>query len=115
MAPGEYGAELVVAANDPNTNYTSIDVTLTILEAINDIEPIGIMTFPNPVKETLNVKANTQIESVTLMNVTGQIVDQAVVNDTKTSISIRQLEKGIYMVQVKTIDGQIATQKIVIE
>lgn len=69
-----------------------------------------IEIFPNPVQNSLNIKANNVvIKSVSLFSILGKKV-KTVLN--KTSINTEKLHVGVYFVEIKTNKGSI-TKKIV--
>ncbi|HKK67560.1 MAG TPA: T9SS type A sorting domain-containing protein, partial [Bacteroidales bacterium] len=114
---GVYEAQIHIGANDPENNYTPIPVTLDISTAIIDgnEEKIGVMTFPNPASENINIKANDVITSVKLINQIGQVVYENNGGSDSHAINVSNLEKGVYMVQVKTENSNITTQKVIVE
>jgi|GEM_PF-1121786 hypothetical protein len=114
---GVYEAELHIGANDPENNYTAIPVTLDISTAIIDgeEEKIGVMTYPNPASENINIKANDVITSVKLINQIGQVVYENNGGTESHAINVSNLDKGIYMVQVKTENSNVTTQKVIVE
>lgn len=114
---GVYEAQIHIGANDPESNYTPIPVTLDISTAIIDgnEEKIGVMTFPNPASENINIKANDVITSVKLINQIGQVVYENNGGTDAHAINVSNLDKGIYMVQVKTENSNVTTQKVIVE
>ena len=71
----------------------------------------GFSFYPNPTNDILNLKANSNIESVSLFNVLGQKVMTVNVDATTSNISIGSLAKGNYIMQV-TVDGQTGSFKV---
>lgn len=67
--------------------------------------------YPNPVSETLQIKLSevTPIRSVTILKLNGQKVKE---ENNVSSIDVRDLPKGLYLVQVTT-DKDISTQKFI--
>lgn len=117
MDNGVYVAEIHIAANDPGTNYTAIPVVLDISTAIIDgtEEQVGVMTYPNPAVDNLNVKSNDLIESVKVINNIGQVVFESTPNAKSLSIKTSNYDKGMYMIQVQTVNSETITQKVVIK
>ncbi len=114
---GVYEAEIHIAANDPANQYTAIPVTLDISTAIIDgiEEKVGVMTYPNPAVDNLNVKSNEIIETVKVINQVGQVVYEGTPNTESFSINTSKLEKGMYMVQVQTVNSETITHKVVVK
>lgn len=60
----------------------------------------GLMTFPNPVSDILNIKNNNAIDSATIYNSLGQKVAETSPAATETQISLAGLSDGIYVVKI---------------
>lgn len=114
---GVYEAQIHIGSNDPEAEYTPIPVTLDISTAIIDgnEEKIGVMTFPNPASDNINIQANDIITSVKLINQIGQVVYENNGGSESHAINVSHLDKGVYMVQVKTENSDITTQKVIVE
>jgi hypothetical protein len=74
----------------------------------------GIKMYPNPVKNTLTIDANSAIQRVSVYNVLGQEVMKASPKSNSVILQTNQLQKGVYMVKTE-IDGKISTSKVVKE
>lgn len=106
-----YTGQIIVASNDAANEYVTIDVDLTVVSGINEVSKIGVMTYPNPASDYVNIISNSNIEMVQIINVTGQVVYQTNVNAPHTKVQINNLEQGTYILNVK-IDGQMVSKKI---
>ena len=69
------------------------DTATSIADAVID----GFSMYPNPVIDVLNLKANTNIDAVSIYNMLGQKVIQT----TNTQIDMSALQSGSYIVKVK--------------
>lgn len=84
----------------------------TISTGLNKIESnVDVHCFPNPVANTLNVSAQSEISEITVRNLLGQCVKSVVVNASSKSIDLSDIAGGNYYVSVKLANGQLATQK----
>lgn len=72
-----------------------------------------IEVYPNPVVDYINIKAEMEVESVTIMNTIGQVVYHALMDQKSTKIDLSNYESGIYFVRMNTEDKTI-TKKIVV-
>ena len=63
--------------------------------------------YPNPATDVLNVNANSNIQSVEIMNIMGQAIQTINVNDMNTQINTSSLSNGVYMLRVTTENGVI--------
>lgn len=82
-------------------------------EASNDIlvsapEPPALNNlslYPNPVSDILNINAGTEIISVSIYDITGRLILSKACHEEQCPVSMRNMEKGVYIVQVTTISG----------
>ena len=83
----------------------------TSVVGISDNALAGFSYYPNPTNDLLNLKANSNIEAVSLYNLLGQKVIDVKVGAVSSQISLGDLATGTYLMQV-TVDGQIGTYRI---
>jgi hypothetical protein len=77
-------------------------------------ETSNVKMYPNPVKNTLNIEANTSINKVSVYTLLGQEVLSSSPKTNAAAISTSSLAKGVYVVKTE-IDGNISTSKFVKE
>jgi hypothetical protein len=77
-------------------------------------ETSGVKMYPNPVKNTLTIDANSAINRVSVYNVLGQEVMKVSPKSNTVTLQTNELQKGVYMVTTE-IDGKISTSKVVKE
>lgn len=65
--------------------------------------------YPNPVQDLLTIQSDKDIKSVALFNLQGQ----KVLTSTQKQISVSNLAKGVYMLQVIDVANAMSTQKII--
>jgi hypothetical protein len=65
-----------------------------------------VMISPNPATSNLQVTSKSPIESVTIYNLLGAIVQV----ENSTSFSIENLPKGMYQIHVNTLNGRIQSR-----
>jgi len=115
LTPGNYLSVVEIGSNDPAMEYTSVNVHLTVATGINDNEPnLGIMTYPNPTTQNINIKSNKTINSISIYNMNGQLVKSVQVNNLTTIIDVNQLSKGNYLMEINS-DNNITKRSIVIQ
>ncbi len=90
------------------------DVTTSSIEG-NQIQ--GLEIYPNPVSNgTVYLSANSNIASVNVYNVVGQNVKSIQeINENQTSIKVADLNKGMYILKIETINGKTNTHKITVK
>lgn len=74
----------------------------------------GFTSYPNPVKNLLNLTYSKNIEKVQVINLLGQEMIVKSMNETQGQVDMSQLSSGTYLVKV-TSDNQVKTIKIVKE
>lgn len=70
---------------------------------------MAFTVYPNPVASVLTIKADAAVQSITVVNVAGQVVKTASATNTA---DLSNLTAGVYFVQVATENGA-STQKII--
>ena len=75
---------------------------------------LQLTVYPNPVKETLNIKTTGEFTSyeLVIMDLTGKILITTSVKKSEKRINLSQLPKGIYLLRA-TIEDQFTEWKIV--
>lgn len=115
MESGLYECTLVIQNNDLDESWYEIPVTLDISSDINSLNAkIGVMTFPNPAKTELNVVANDQITKITVVDLSGKVINEFYPNMSNFKINTENFNSGLYILNVET-EKSSSSQKIIIE
>jgi hypothetical protein len=77
-------------------------------------ETSSVKMYPNPVRNTLTIEANSEIQKVSVYNILGQEVMKASPKSNTATLQTNELQKGVYMVTTE-IDGKVSTSKVVKE
>jgi hypothetical protein len=93
------------------------DGTVILLPVVTGIteenNPMALSIFPNPASDFISVQTeNTGSVVVNITDVSGRVVAQQVINQMVNRVDIRQLDKGIYFLNVTT-DGKTSTSRFV--
>ncbi|GAA3613369.1 spondin domain-containing protein [Flavivirga amylovorans] len=95
--------------------FNYIDSTLST-ETINTIDNVKV--FPNPTKGDITISniQGIELSSIKVFNVLGRLVKQIEVKKglSKINNNLANLNKGIYLLNLKAIDGSSKSQKLVI-
>lgn len=93
-----------------NPNYESC----YLITDINEIEKSSLKVFPNPTRNTLSIEntENIEIESISLLNVNGQIIKQFELNNTRLDIS--NISSGYYILKISHEKG-VFTKKLIVK
>lgn len=113
----------LTALTEGNTYYLQLwnngveegtfDVTLTDPAlSIGEFENNQFTYFPNPVKNTLSLRAQNEIQNVSVFNMLGQEVIRTSPNEMSNEVDMSSLQGGAYFVKV-TINDNTETIRII--
>ena len=80
----------------------------------SSFENENFRSYPNPVKDVLNLSYNKTISNVSVFNLLGQEVMIKSINSNQSQIDMSGLTVGTYLVKV-TADNQVMTIKVIKE
>ena len=95
-----------------NSTYLFDDVIQTNTLSVAKFETASVKMYPNPVKSTLTIDANSTIEKVAVYNLLGQEVLVRNPKSNSTTLQTGGLQKGVYIVRTN-VDGNVTTSKII--
>ena len=108
-----WGNNSLYLGNGSITSYTSPTlVPCSQLSTVSFYEK-GLVFYPNPVKDELNINDVTDIQSFKIFNVLGQKILQGEVRENKIDLS--QLNNGVYIGLFYKTNGQVITCKFIKE
>jgi hypothetical protein len=102
----------------PRTSQARTEGTFDILVndatlSTNEFENVNSFTyFPNPVRNELTLKAQSNIQNVSILNMLGQEVLRAAPNTLESEVNMNQLQSGAYFVKV-TINDSTETIRVI--
>lgn len=107
------GALTFVFMSDYRFPYSGweADVTCTPL-SVADIAFENFSYYPNPVQNTLSLKAVNNIENITVYNLLGQEVMSIKPNSPIPTLEMGNMQTGTYLMKV-TIDGNYKTFRVI--
>ncbi|GEM_PF-2168081 len=82
------------------------------LLSINDLDKKSVKVYPNPVKDFLYISNDSNIQKISLIDVSGKVIFSKELNANKTEINITHLKSGIYILKTIT-NNRESTTKIV--
>lgn len=91
--------------------YTSARYTSSNGVGVSEITNNTFTIYPNPVQHTLNIQAIdlNSIENYSIITLDGKTMQRDRLN--QASIDLSNLESGVYLLQLTSIDGTIATTR----
>lgn len=112
---GDGDIEMAYAYNADTKSFYGYEVTMTYIDLTNIGEnttanSIGFNVYPNPASQNIRIDAKG-FQKAEIYNVTGQKVMESMTE----SINVSQLEAGVYMLKVYGLDGNSATQRVVVQ
>jgi hypothetical protein len=78
---------------------------LPINVGIEQIASSDIRIFPNPASDMITIQATEEINSVTVLNYAGQVIQSSEVNARETSLNSSNWSSGIYFIKIETANG----------
>lgn len=92
---------------DVAVSYNETCGTMSTTEFVEYTSNIEI--YPNPVADTLYVQTNKKVREIKILDLVGRVV---LSNFNQNNMSLKTLDKGVYIVQV-VLEGQTIAKKIV--
>ena len=75
----------------------------------------NVSLYPNPGKNYLNIKSEFDIESISIYNMSGEMVfEKNNLKETNVKYDISTFKSGVYLINIKTA-VRVITKKIVIQ
>jgi hypothetical protein len=88
------------------------NATASLNLSVDRYEEFNFQAYPNPVRNELNISANTTIDNIQIFDLLGNRVKNIDVNNNFSVISLGDLSTGIYILKT-SIQGSTNTMKIV--
>ena len=88
--------------------------TISMIHGLDEIEDFKTIIFPNPATNFVNIKSQHSISQISIINNLGQVVFSGDFESNSVQVNTSGFNKGIYIIQVKTMEGSIA-KKLVIQ
>ena len=92
-----------------NPNYDFCYLTNT-----EDFDIAEIQIYPNPATSILNIVSEENIESVEILNISGQVVSFKTVSNNIAKVDISALSSGVYFAKIYFLDN-VLVRKFVVE
>lgn len=83
------------------TGTSTADLIVNDCASIAELEAEGILVYPSPTTDVLNVQSISDIKTIEVVDLSGMIV----VNATENSVSVANLAAGMYVINVTTETG----------
>lgn len=87
-----------------------INTELSLEESVDS----NLEIYPNPVKDKLHIKWNTNIQKIDVLGADGRLYSKIKWNSNSDTINLSHLPKGVYVLRIWT-DNEVVTRKILKE
>jgi PKD repeat protein len=74
--------------------------------------PVNLTAYPNPFSENIRIETDASSGKLLIYNSFGEIVREMEIESSSAEINLSELPAGIYLIQLKTLNGS-ATQKVI--
>ncbi len=101
---------LTVTNTSTGCSHTAY-ATVMANEAIGDVDNAELTVYPNPTTAVVNIDATVGVKNVTVFNLMGQ---QVMNEKAATSIDMRGLDNGSYILRVELENGAVTTRTVVL-
>lgn len=91
----------------------NLEVKEGVLSTPNRDKKLNVTVFPNPTSDYLVIKSEKIISEISIFDPTGKQISKSAHGNTESQISVRHLPTGVYMIQVKDIEGVVTSQKFI--
>ncbi|MFH2141286.1 MAG: T9SS type A sorting domain-containing protein, partial [Bacteroidota bacterium] len=111
LAPGTY---YVTITDNIGCTYTGSYLINPGTTSISDVTVSGLTLFPNPSTGMVSVISESEISSVKVYNVVGEIISIYKPENNKLEIDLTNSCKGVYLLEIVS-QGKTVKKQIVIE
>jgi len=80
---------------------------------LNNVTANNICLYPNPVTNLLSVKSSSIIESYSIFNLLGQVIENKNINQDNFNIDVNSLKSGLYYIELNSADNKVIKNFIV--
>ena len=94
-----------------NVAVALLDTNGVVLDVV-DIDTTDFVVYPNPLRDVLYVKSTFSVDRVSIFDLMGRNVLKASPNKSDFNLDVSNLNKGVYMVDLKSA-GKTTTIKVV--
>ena len=94
--------------------FGPVTVTNNVLTSASSFDVVT-RTYPNPAYDILNIQSSSKINEIGLFDLTGRKVKAiSNISDNSVAVQVSDMQKGVYLLTVKTSDG-LSTQRIAVK
>jgi hypothetical protein len=117
--PATFAGESAKFKNWINTRLSWLDIQLLVPDSYGIVESQAQKTyriFPNPARDIITVETEMPVESISIFNFTGKLVQSVTsFKSTSSQVNVSGLSAGIYIVKLDLKGGEVISGKLIIE
>src|SRR5690554_2730768 len=107
---------MMIDGFDGSQGEFCIEFTMLEPDGLSEINSFNFDVYPNPATDRFTIETPIAIHAATLSNVLGQEVKAFGFNASQhVVLDVNGLDAGIYILQLRSVDNQISTTKVVVE
>ena len=101
-----------LSGNDPDETDPTNNADLFFIGGTSSVAELSaeVSVYPNPAVNVLNIEANEEVESISIVALDGRVVLET---ENTTSVDVSNLNTGRYIYRVRTNSGAIITDSFV--
>ncbi len=100
-------------SDDGCENAVEEDLFVDACTGINEIHEDAVQIYPNPAIDVVNISSKFNMVSVSIYNITGQLMESIKLNDISYQINTSDFPTGIYSIKIETEDSIINKRLII--
>jgi hypothetical protein len=108
LPAGNYTLNAIDANNCSQTQTVRIEADWAV--GINDIEKHNIKLYPNPVSDVLKLESDVEIQSLSVLDITGKLIKQ--IKNPEETVSLNTLPSGLYVLKLNLINEETVYTRI---
>src|SRR5690606_6422224 len=105
-------ADIYFDYNYPIITNDAVTVFQSTMSIEDNPKAIELKFYPNPTTDYFTIISESKIQSIELYDVSGRLIRTSLVDDFETKQNVTNLTNGVYIVKIKTQEGEV-TGKIV--
>ena len=90
-----------ICDTDNMSEWTAVESFTTDFLGVNTENFVGFNSYPNPVKNSINLESRLNIDKVSIYNLLGQEVLSRDLNEMSPSLDMSNLASGAYILRVQ--------------
>jgi len=105
-------ADIYFDYNYPIITNDAVTIFEATMSTDENIKNIDLKVYPNPTTDYFNLVSESKIQLIELYDISGRLIKTSLINDFETRQDITTLNKGTYILKIKTENGEV-TGKII--